>query len=223
MADPMGLQGFERGLERMVEGVFARAFRTSLRPIELGRRLVREMDDHRSVDVKGKVVVPNQFTFSLSGDDHENFAEIHEALVRELADAAREYARDERYAFMGPVEVRLVVDPQLRPGRFALNSRMHEGQGGAGAGSIVMPSGTRHALGGKVLSIGRLLECEITIADPNVSRRHAEVRPAGAGFAVVDLNSTNGTKVNGSNVTEHRLNDGDQISIGGTVMRFEAS
>lgn len=219
----MGLQGFERGLERMVEGVFARAFRTSLRPIELGRRLVREMDDHRSVDVKGKVVVPNQFTFSLSPEDHANFAEIHEALVRELADAAREYARDERYAFMGPVDVRLVVDDAQRPGRFGLASRMHEGSGGAGAGSIVMPSGSRHRLSGRVLSIGRLPECDITIADPNVSRRHAEVRPAGAGFAVADLNSTNGTKVNGANITEQRLEDGDTISIGGTVMRFEAS
>ncbi len=219
----MGLQGFERGLERMVEGVFARAFRTSLRPIELGRRLVREMDDHRSVDVKGRVVVPNEFSFALSRDDKANFAEIEEALVRELADAAREYARDERYAFMGPVQVRLIVDPSMRPGRFGLTSRMHEGQGGAGAGSIVMPSGARHRLGGRTLTIGRLPECDVTLSDPNVSRRHAEIRPAGNGFAVTDLNSTNGTKVNGASVTDHRLADGDQITIGGTVMRFEAS
>ena len=66
----MGLQGIERGLERMVEGVFSRAFRSSLRPIELGRRLVREMDDHRSVDVKGRTIVPNDFSFGLSPQDH---------------------------------------------------------------------------------------------------------------------------------------------------------
>jgi hypothetical protein len=219
----MGLQGFERGLERMVEGVFARAFRSNLRPIELGRRLVREIDDHRSVDVKGRVVVPNSFTFAVSPEDHANFAEIEEALVRELADAAREYARDEHYAFMGPVEVDLVVDERLRPGRLGVTSRMHEGQGGVGAGAIVMASGARHKLGNRVLSIGRLPECDITIADPNVSRRHAEIRPAGTGFAVCDLNSTNGTKVNGVTVTDHRLTDGDQIVIGATSMRFEAS
>lgn len=219
----MSLRGFEQGLERMVEGVFARAFRSSVRPIELGRRLVREMDDHRSIDVKGRVVVPNSFTFSVSPDDHRNFAEIEEALVRELADAAREYARDEHYNFMGPVDVHLVTDEHLRPGRFTLSSRMHEGEGGVGAGALVMKSGTRHKLGDGVLSIGRLPECDITIADPNISRRHAEVRPAGTGFAVVDLNSTNGTKVNGVAVTEQRLNDGDEISIGGTVIRFEAS
>ena len=70
----MGLQGIERGLERMVEGVFARAFRSSLRPIELGRRLVREMDDHRSVDVRGRTIVPNEFTFGLAAQDQATFA-----------------------------------------------------------------------------------------------------------------------------------------------------
>src|SRR6516165_9898804 len=101
----MGLQGIERGLERMVEGVFSRAFRSSLRPIELGRRLVRELDDHRSVDVKGRTIVPNDFTFTVNPEDHERFAEIGGSLSRELADAAREHAQDEGYAFMGPVHV----------------------------------------------------------------------------------------------------------------------
>ena len=55
----MGINAFERRLERMVDGVFARAFRSSLRPIEIGRELVREIDDHRSVDVKGRIIVPN--------------------------------------------------------------------------------------------------------------------------------------------------------------------
>src|SRR6478752_4301052 len=50
----MGLQSFERGLERMVDGVFTRAFKGNVRPIELGRRLLREMDDNRSVDLKGR-------------------------------------------------------------------------------------------------------------------------------------------------------------------------
>jgi len=203
----MGLQGIERGLERMVEGVFARAFRSSLRPIELGRKLVREMDDHRSVDVK----------------DHAQFTEIHDALVRELCDAAREYARDEQYTFMGPVQVELNVDNELRPGRFTVISRLHEGAGGAGAGALVLPSGERITLADKPVLIGRLPECEITLSDPNVSRRHAEVRPFGTGFLVVDLGSTNGTKVNGMTVSERQLQDGDSITVGATRLRFDAS
>jgi FhaA, N-terminal domain/FHA domain len=219
----MGLQGIERGLERMVEGVFSRAFRSGLRPIELGRRLVREMDDHRSVDVKGHTIVPNDFTFILSPQDHATFSEIHDALVRELCDAAREYARDEGYTFMGPVQVELTLDGGMRPGRLAVTSRMHEGKGGVGAGTLVLPAGERIALSEKPVIIGRLPDCEIALTDPNVSRRHAEVRPFGTGFLVVDLGSTNGTRVNGATVSEHQLKDGDAITVGATRIRFDAS
>ncbi len=66
----MGLQSFERSLERMVEGVFSRGSHSSIRPVELGRRLLREMDDNRSVDVKGRRIVPNDFSFKLSAKDH---------------------------------------------------------------------------------------------------------------------------------------------------------
>ena len=77
--------------------------RGSIRPIELGRRLVREMDDKRSVDVKGRRIVPNNFEFHLSPKDHAGFAEIEEVLAIELGEAAREHAREEGYHFMGPV------------------------------------------------------------------------------------------------------------------------
>jgi len=209
----------------MVEGVFARAFRSSLRPIELGRKMVREIDDHRSVDVKGRTIVPNAFTFHLSQADHANFAEIHDALVTELSDAAREYARDEGYTFLGPVSVDLVVDPGLKPGRFGIESRMAEGKGGAaGAGALVLGDGTRVVLADRPVVVGRLSECEVMVSDPNVSRRHAEVRPAAHGYVVSDLGSTNGTRVNGAVIAGlHPLEDGDTITVGATSLRFEAS
>jgi hypothetical protein len=219
----MGINAFERRLERMVDGVFARAFRSSLRPIEIGRKLVREIDDHRSVDVKGRVIVPNQFTVTLSHDDLEQFADIHEALVRELCDAAREYARDEGYTFMGPVSVELVEAVTQKSGRFKLEGRMVEAASMAGAGSIVLPTGDRIVLGEETLTIGRLPSCDIPVPDPNVSRKHAEIRPSGAGYVVVDLGSTNGTRVNGATVNERKLTDGDVIAVGTTRLRFEAS
>ena len=73
------------------------------------------------------------------------------------------------------------------------------------------------------VTIGRLPDCEVTLSDPNVSRRHAEVRPFGTGFLVVDLGSTNGTRVNGATVSEHQLKDGDAITVGATRIRFDAS
>ena len=119
----MGLQSFEHGVERMVDGVFARAFRSQIKPIELGRRLIREMDDHRSVDVRGRTVVPNAFTFYLNQRDLSGFTDVHDALIRELAEAGVEYAADEGYGLMGPVTVELVADDRSKPGRFSGTAR----------------------------------------------------------------------------------------------------
>ncbi|MEZ5203148.1 MAG: DUF3662 and FHA domain-containing protein [Acidimicrobiales bacterium] len=219
----MALKGFERRLERMVEGTFARLFRSGIRPVELGRRLVREMDDNRSVDVRGRTLVPNQFTIELSELDHEQFVEVAESLERELAEAAREHARDEGYVFMGPVSVHLEVDPDQHAGAFQIVARMREGKGGAGAGSLMLPTGERLQLGESVVTIGRKPESTLQLGDPNVSRAHAEIRPHGNGWVLVDLGSTNGSRVNGSRVSSHELREGDEIAFGNTVLRFEAS
>ena len=220
----MGMQSLERRLERMVEGVFSRRARNSIRPIELGRRLIREMDDQRSVDVQGRRIVPNFFEIHLSPDDHAGFADIEAALRTELVEAAREYAREEGYHFMGPVAVELRVDNSLKPGRFGIGSQLRQSPGGTLAGAIVMPSGERIELGAAPIVIGRMSECDITIPDTNVSRRHAQIRPSGSGFSIADLGSTNGTLVNGERlVTEKRLADGDIISVGASHLRFEAS
>jgi hypothetical protein len=207
----------------MVEGVFFRASRGNLRPIELGRRLVREMDEHRSIDVKGRRIVPNYFTFVLAPADEAAFGDIRDALVNELTEAAREYARDEGYHFMGPVHVELASDARQKPGRFGVESHMKEAPG-SGEGSLILPSGERIALGSAVISIGRLPECTITLTDANISRQHAEVRPRGTGWVAADLGSTNGTKVNGVRIEGERLlREGDIISLGTTHIRFEAS
>ncbi|MEO7430239.1 MAG: DUF3662 and FHA domain-containing protein [Acidimicrobiales bacterium] len=219
----MGIRGFERRLERLVEGAFARAFKSGLRPIELGRRLVREMDDNRSVGVRGGTVVPNTFTVGLSASDLEQFEGVHDSLTRELADAAREHARDEGYSFMGPVEVLLEEDDKLHTGAFQITGRMVEGAGGSGAGSIVLPSGDRFSLTESIITIGRHPDSNLVLADPNVSRNHAEIRPQGDRYVVVDLGSTNGSRINGVRIDSQALTDGDELTFGNTRMRFEAS
>jgi hypothetical protein len=217
------LKGFERRLENMVEGTFSRVFRSGLRPVEVGRRLTREMDANRSVDVNGRVVVPNDFTVWLSPTDHERFAQMEQALVLELCEAAREHARDEAYGFMGPVRVELAAWEKLRTGTFQIETRLAEGSGGVGAGSLILPTNQRIVLGERPVVIGRAPECNIQLHDANVSRRHAEIHPRGTGYALVDLNSTNGVRVNGLRVAEAVLSDGDEILIGNTRMIFEAS
>ncbi len=219
----MGMQGLERRLERMVEGVFRRS-RNSIRPIELGRRLIREMDDHRSVDVKGQRIVPNDFVVLLSADDHHGFADIEDALRTELVEACREYAREEGYHFMGPVAVELRVDNSLKPGRFGIASSTKQAEPGRRPGTIVMPSGDRIELSDDKNLIGRLDDCTVKISDGNTSRHHAQIHRAGSGFIITDLGSTNGTYVNGTRLmADHRLADGDIVTVGSVSLRFEAS
>jgi hypothetical protein len=217
------LKGFERKLENMVEGAFSRVFKSGLRPIEIGRRLTREMDDNRSVDVRGRTVAPNAFVVRVDHTDRERFVEIEDHLCRELADAAREHARDEGYSFLGPVEVELETDDGLHTGSFRIDARLREGPSGVGAGSLLLPNHDRYVLAAEPITVGRSPECDITIVDSNVSRRHAEIQPRGDGFVIVDLDSTNGTRVNGVRVAERELQDGDELAFGNTRMVFQAS
>ncbi len=221
----MGMQSLERRLERMVVGVFSRGSRMNIRPIELGRRLVREMDDQRSVDVKGRRVVQNDFTVQLSPKDFEGFAEISDVLQTELVEAAREYARAEGYHFMGPVKVELSVDQEQKPGRFEVLAALRQAAADTpGSGSLVLPSGQRIPLSDTPVTVGRLSECTVPLNHQNVSRRHAEIRPNRQNYVVIDLGSTNGTMVNGTRIHgETALSDGDIISFGSTYVRFEAS
>jgi len=218
----MGLQQFERRLERLVEGAFAKAFRSGLQPVEVGRRLSREMDLQRTHGVHG-LIAPNQFKVAVSPDDAERFSSFSEALVRELSEAVREHARDEGYHFVGPVQVELAADASLGQGEFLVASEIAAGPGGHAAGSLYLPDGSRVAIGDEPVTIGRQAECDVVLEDTNVSRRHAEVRRQGEDYVFVDLGSTNGSKVNGTRVKQQALTDGDEITLGKTLLRFEAS
>ncbi|HVB94634.1 MAG TPA: DUF3662 and FHA domain-containing protein [Acidimicrobiales bacterium] len=218
----MGLQKFEGRLERIVDGTFSKAFRGELHPVEIGRRLTREMDLRRRLGVHG-LIAPNYFEVSLSPAEFGRFESFIDALVRELEEAAREHARAEDYVFVGPVTVTAIEDPGLRRGRFSILSEVREGPSGLSTASIVLADGERIVLGPEAITIGRLPESTVVVTDPNASRRHAEIRRVGNDVVVVDLNSTNGTRVNGAGIQERKLADGDEIVVGTTFLRFETS
>jgi len=218
----MGLQQFEQRLERLVEGAFSKGLRPGLQPVEIGRRLTREMDLLRRVGVRG-LIAPNFFVVTLSPQDADRFRSFVDVLARELGDAAREHARTENYIFVGPVEVEVHLDESLKAGRFTVEAEVVEGPDGLPAGSVLLPDGNRILLESEPLTIGRLPECSIVLNDPNVSRRHAELQRRGGEVVVVDLQSTNGTRVNGVPIRERALADGDEITVGTTTLRFESS
>lgn len=214
------MQRFEQRLERMVEGSFGKAFKSGLQPVEIGRKVTRELDAHRQMGVHGVPVIPNNIGVYLSHDDFDRFESFADALARELAELVREHAREEGYQFVGSVTVHLVPDDDLRVGQCDVVTEI---AAGVRVGSLLLSDGRRIGLTEQTLGIGRLPDNDVVVADPKASRKHAEIRPAGNGFLLVDLQSTNGTRVNGTNVGEHMLVDGDVIAIGATEFRFEAS
>jgi hypothetical protein len=217
----MGLQRFERRLERLVEGGFGKAFRSGLQPVEIGRRLVREMDIGRTLGVRG-TVVPNDFTIRVAADDLQRFEGFRDSLVNELSETARDHARESKYHFVGPVQVTFIADPHARIGDLVIDTAIIAGPTGA-TGALVLTDGRRVQLGEDPVRIGRLPDCAIPLSDTQASRHHAEVRATDHGFAIVDLDSLNGTSVNGVVVHEKDLEDGDVITIGETAIRYEES
>ena len=197
----MGLQAFERRLERLVEGVFTKAFRSGLQPLEIGRRLVRELDAGRTVGVHG-VVVPNHFVVTLSPADSERFATFRDALARELADAVREHARDENYHFVGPVDGGADRGRAPPAGRSAGARRRSSREREAGSASLVLPDGRRGRARGRRgddRPSPRLRGA--ALRPPGRRATTPQVRRGPEGFRVVDLGSTNGTTVNGTIVS----------------------
>lgn len=123
----MQLQSFEQGVERMVGGVFQRAFKSSVRPIHIGRKLIRAIDAERTVDAAGKAVAPNVFVVHLNEKDRAAFGDLEKPLVAELVGAAEEYAKSENYSLLGPVQVSLFTDAALKSGRFEVKASVSAG------------------------------------------------------------------------------------------------
>jgi hypothetical protein len=124
------LRTIESKIEGLFEGVFGRAFRTHVQPIELARKLVQEMDDHRNVSVS-RVYVPNEYTVYLSPVDRKQFEGYEEALVGELQEYLAEHARRERYALLDTPSVIVTVDDDLAVGEFGIATRLVATEGSA--------------------------------------------------------------------------------------------
>ena len=247
------LRSIEQRVEGLIEGAFGRAFRTHVQPVELARKLTKEMDDHRTVSVS-KVYVPNEYSVYLAPSDREQFASYENALVDELRQHLAEHARRERYALLSHPRVVMETDGDLSVGEFGIATRMVQPEEGAEGPPSSEPGHTMiyrkevaavpteaaspvelgveepkaritvgdqtHEVDSRRVVIGRSRECDIQITDPNVSRRHAELRREGSSFWLVDLGSTNGIDVNGRRQARVKLSDGDRVTLGSTELVF---
>jgi FhaA, N-terminal domain/FHA domain len=252
------LRSIEHRIESIVEGVFGRAFRTHVQPVELARKLAKEMDEAKSVSVS-RVYVPNEYTVYLCPSDRDQFSSYEDSLRTELADYLSEHARREGYALLSTPRVLFEEDDDLSVGEFGIATRMvqpdrprapappdvvpqpapsqtkiyhppateavspelAEEEDLARATPAVLVAGTRHELDDRALVIGRSRDCDISVDDPNVSRRHAEIRHEDGAYWIADLGSTNGVLLNGKRVERAKLEPDDEILLGTTVVRFE--
>jgi hypothetical protein len=222
------LSDFERRLEGAIEGIFTKAFRTGIQPVELASRILKEMEAGKSVGVR-QVWVPNRFVFHLSEPDHERFRQTERAVRKELEHVVREGAQERGWALPGPPEVEFESDGSLRQGEFACEALMVEGPTTGGIPAVRTAElvlldkgkpGKVFPLSKERVIIGRLDESDVVLSDPGASRRHAEVRRQDGEFVIADLGSTNGTMVNEASIGERTLEEGDRITIGKTVLEF---
>lgn len=250
------LRSIESKLESLFEGVFGRAFRSNVQPVEIARKLVKEMDDHRNVSVS-RIYVPNEYRVYLAPVDRSQFDGYEGQLCEELQDYLAEHARRERYVLLSPPIVRLDTDADLDMGMFGIATRLAPSAEPAaappppppppeiGATAIFKPvrlptveapappeepaprvvsyltfGEERHELGTHTMTLGRSKECELQVLDPNVSRRHAEVRFDNGIYSIADLGSTNGIEVDGRRVDLLVLEDGTRFTVGSTEVVF---
>ena len=234
------LSDFEDRVGGAIEGLFAGTFRSPVQPAEIAKALATAMDDERMVGI-GKVYAPVAYSVALSPEDAENLRGFVTVLAGELATYLTDHARERSYQLTRRPEVEFLEDGALRLGRFRVEAA-HEygeradavvsvdldptprvGDGGPGRPIDTVTVGeTDHdlALRGDRMVVGRLSACDICLADANVSRRHAEFFRLDDEWFVQDLESTNGTRLNGQPVTRSRLKDGDVVEVGVTRLTY---
>lgn len=220
--------------------MFARAFGTAIRPITLGRGLLGLIDSLDSQEPMNP-----HFTINLSAKDHAAFADIEKYLSRELAEAATQYAEQNGFEHDLPISVVLTINDSMKIGKFEITSSTTTSQqpiteaskpvlpieiGKATTANtlvnatLVLKTGDRILLEGETLKIGRQASCRVVYNDSNVSREHAQMRRTADGWKILDLGSTNGTKINGVVISEEQLLvNGDELSFGTSSATFEIS
>jgi hypothetical protein len=236
------LKSLETKIAGLVEGAFGRAFRSEVRPVEIARKLAREMDEHRTVSVS-RTYVPNEYAVYLSSQDRARFGDYEDALLKELAGYLLEHARMEKLALLSRPTVEFRTDEALSLGEFGIQARLvrppvdaeaQPSQGEVGntmvyraqrepeplnphvpahlRRAMVVVEGKRMVVGAEGAVLGRSRDCDIVLGDANVSRHHAEIRPDGEGWTIADMGSTNGVVING-----RRMHDPAPLRTGDEV------
>ena len=212
------LDSFERSVERLVGGGFAKAFAAGVHPVEIVAALKREMDSRAQPVSRTRTVAPHAYSCGLSSEDHSRLASLGETFVHEITRALADYALVRSYSLADRLDVTLAIRGSLSEGMVDVTSTP--------VGKVVwIPTltwnGVRYPVVKKSTLIGRGTDTDIHVVARGVSRHHAEVRWDGKRAEVVDLGSTNGTKLDGERITRAALPDRCTLVMGQARILFE--
>src|SRR5215213_818867 len=221
------LARLERALERIVEGSIAGVFRLRVQPAEIGRRLERAMLDGRVTSV-GTSLAPNLYEVRLHPEDAAAFTGWDQALSHEMETWLAEFAFARGLSTVGPIQVRLVEDASVSRRSVQAEGRFAGGDAPAGKSLRsdrglsrplrllpIDPGMPQVSLMSSPVCVGRADDNDLVLADPEVSRHHARLEPDGQGWRAIDLDSTNGTWVNGVRLNAAIIAAGDEVAFGG--------
>ncbi|MBN1172867.1 MAG: DUF3662 and FHA domain-containing protein [Micromonosporaceae bacterium] len=241
------LQRFEKRLEGLVEGAFAKVFKGVVHPVEILNAMQREAEAHKAILAGGRTLVPNRYVIDLSPYDHSRLAPYAAALAQELAQSQAEFIGEQGWTVYGDVIVEVERGEGLDTGMFRVTAEVYTGgdvapqaaydappsyqqpydsggyaqRGGPGRNvRLVANDGRNYPLSMGSTVIGRGDQANMRLPDVGISRRHARLDYDGNQVVLTDLGSTNGTLVNGQRVSAVALNPGDMIQLGTTTLTF---
>lgn len=222
------LDRFEDRINRVVNGAFAKAFESEVQPVEIAAALQSEVDEKAVIVGAGRTVVPNKFKVELSSEDFNRLVTYENPLKAEIAAVIREHIVTQRYTTLGQIGIDFATDTDLSTGVFRVTSSAVD-DGGAPIstseqlasrkGPTVVIDGFVHPLTRTKTILGRSEAADVQIEDVGVSRKHCEIDLLSTP-TIRDLGSTNGTWIHGNRITEQKLNEDVDITIGSTVIQF---
>lgn len=213
------LDSVERGLERAVNGAFARTFRSGVQPVEIAAGLKRELDIGSVVVDRDRVLAPNHFTVRVASADADRLMRMGGTLESELIGVVTKHAKRQGYKLLGDPDVQLERDDSLTTGVLMIDAAQVQGK--VSWTPVIEVDGVRHPLLRGTTVVGRGSEADIRVADTAASRQHLQLIWDGAAGIARDLGSTNGTKINGQRFREAALSPDTVLTIGQTSLRFQ--
>ena len=208
----------EKTLEKKVTGLFSKAFKSGLEPVEIAASIRQEMDAKASILSRDRILVPNSYLVALSPQDHQKLTNLGEPLLDELRGLASEHARKQGFSFGDVLEIKLASNASLALGQLEVSSEAKKLE--VAWIPVLEVNGVSHELSKARTTVGRDSSADLQIGDNGLSRKHFEILWDGSRAAVRDLGSTNGTQVAGKKIDQLTISSGTVVSAGRSEFLF---